>query len=62
VIPQTLRARARALRRVAENAYAGREGGNRAFVLMQYFGYICAVIRGNAPEPTLDYSGYNFWI
>jgi hypothetical protein len=29
---------------------------------MQYFGYICAVIRGNAPEPTLDYSGYNFWI
>lgn len=34
---------------------------NRAFVLMQYFGYL----RRNpndAPEATLDFQGYNFWL
>ncbi len=54
-------ARARALRRVAENATLGAQERNRAFVLMQYFGYL----RRNpndAPEPTLDFSGYNFWL
>jgi hypothetical protein len=54
-------ARARALRRVAENATLGQQERNRAFVLMQYFGYL----RRNPndpPEPTLDFAGYNFWL
>lgn len=57
-------ARARALRRVAENATFSRTGGpefNRAFVLMQYFGYL----RRNpfdSPEATRDYTGYEFWL
>ena len=54
-------ARARALRRVAENATLSSQEFNKAFVLMQYFGYL----RRNpfdAPEPTLDYGGYNFWL
>jgi|GEM_PF-847649 len=54
-------ARGRALRRVAENATLGQKEFNRAFVLMQYYGYL----RRNPydpPEPTLDYQGYNFWL
>ena len=54
-------ARARALRRVAENSTLAQQEFNRAFVLMQYFGYL----RRNpndAPEPTLDFQGYNFWL
>ena len=34
---------------------------HRAFVLMQYFGYL----RRNpdaAPEPSLNFDGYNFWL
>lgn len=53
--------RARALRRVAENSVLAQQELNPAFVLMQYFGYL----RRNpndAPEPTLDYSGYDFWL
>src|SRR5207237_7759531 len=54
-------ARARALRRVAENPALAQQEFNRAFVLMQYFGYL----RRNPndpPEPTLDFQGYNFWL
>ena len=54
-------ARARALRRVAENAALAQQEFNRAFVLMQYFGYL----RRNpndAPEPGLNFDGYNFWL
>jgi len=54
-------ARGRAVRRVAENATLGNQEKNKAFVLMQYFGYL----RRNPydpPESTLDYSGYNFWL
>ncbi|HWN09323.1 MAG TPA: PA domain-containing protein [Pyrinomonadaceae bacterium] len=54
-------ARARALRLVAENATLSSQESNKAFVLMQYFGYL----RRNPydpPEPTLDYTGYNFWL
>ena len=54
-------ARARALRRVAENSTLGSQERNRAFVLMQYFGYL----RRNpndAPEPGLNFAGYNFWL
>ena len=54
-------ARARALRRVAENSILAQQEFNRAFVLMQYFGYL----RRNPndpPEATLDFQGYNFWL
>ncbi len=54
-------ARARALRRVAENSALAQQEFNRAFVLMQYFGYL----RRNpndAPEATLDFQGFNFWL
>jgi hypothetical protein len=54
-------ARARALRRVAENATMKQQETNRAFVLMQYFGYL----RRNpndAPEQNQNFDGYNFWL
>jgi hypothetical protein len=54
-------ARARALRRVAENSTLAQQEFDRAFVLMQYFGYL----RRNpndAPEPTLNFQGYDFWL
>jgi hypothetical protein len=54
-------ARSRALRDVAENSILNQQEFNRAFVLMQYFGYL----RRNPydpPEPTLDFQGYNFWL
>jgi uncharacterized repeat protein (TIGR01451 family) len=54
-------ARARALRRVAENSTLKTQEFNRAFVLMEYFGYL----RRNPndpPEANLDFAGYNFWL
>jgi uncharacterized repeat protein (TIGR01451 family) len=54
-------ARARALRRVADNSTLKQQETNKAFVLMQYFGYL----RRNpndAPEPGLNFDGYNFWL
>jgi uncharacterized delta-60 repeat protein len=54
-------ARARALRRVAENQTLAQQEFNRAFVLMQYFGYL----RRNSndpPEATLNFAGYDFWL
>ena len=54
-------ARARALRRVAENSTLRQQETNNAFVLMQYFGYL----RRNPndpPEANLDFGGYNFWL
>jgi outer membrane protein assembly factor BamB len=52
-------ARARGLRRVAENATLLTNESNRAFVLMQYFGYL----RRNPNDPSdTDYSGYDFWL
>jgi hypothetical protein len=54
-------ARGRALRRVAENSILNQQEKNRAFVLMQYFGYM----RRNPndpPEANLDFGGYNFWL
>ena len=51
-------ARARALRRVAENSTLAQQEFNRAFVLMEYFGYL----RRNPNEgQDSDYSGYEFW-
>ena len=56
-----LAARARALRRIAEHSTFVQQEFNKAFVLIQYFGYL----RRNpndAPEATLDFQGYNFWL
>ena len=53
--------RAQVLRAVAEDADLVNSEINRAFVLMEYFGYL----RRNpndAPEATLDYAGYEFWL
>ena len=54
-------ARARALRRVADNSILSQQEFNRAFVLMQYFGYLRRNPSG-PPEPTLDYQGFDFWL
>ena len=52
-------ARARALRLVAENATLKFNEKNKAFVLMQYFGYLRR--NPNDPQDT-DYTGYDFWL
>ena len=52
-------ARGRVLRRVAENQTLTQREFNRAFVLMQYFGYL----RRNPDDaPDNDLSGFNFWL
>ena len=54
-------ARAQAVRQVAEDPDLYSAEFNRAFVLAEYFGYL----RRNpndAPETTLDYTGYDFWL
>jgi hypothetical protein len=52
-------ARAQALRQVAEDSDLFTAEQNRAFVLMQYFGYL----RRNPNDPNdTDYSGYDFWL
>ena len=52
-------ARGRALRRVVEHATLSTNEFNRAFVLMQYFGYL----RRNPNDPQdPDYTGYDFWL
>ena len=54
-----LNARARALRRVAENPTLQQQEFNRAFVLMEYFGYL----RRNPDDPPdTNFTGYNFWL
>ena len=53
--------RAAAVRQVAENQTLRQRELNRAFVLMQYFGYL----RRNpddAPEAGLNYAGWKFWL
>ena len=54
-------ARARALRDVAESSTFSQKEFTRAFVLMEYFGYLRRN-PGDAPESTLDYTGYEFWL
>jgi len=52
-------ARAAALRQIAENQNLSNAEFNRAFVLMQYFGYL----RRNPNEPQdSDYTGFDFWL
>jgi hypothetical protein len=56
-----LPARGQAVRMVADDADLFSAEYNRAFVLAEYFGYL----RRNpndAPETTLDYTGYDFWL
>jgi hypothetical protein len=53
--------RAQVLRSVSENSIFNTRQSNKAFVLMQYFGYL----RRNPndpPEAGLDFAGYNFWL
>jgi hypothetical protein len=52
-------ARGRALRDIAENAAVFNSEQNRAFVLMQYFGYLRR--NPNGPPDTY-YTGYDFWL
>jgi hypothetical protein len=52
-------ARAQALRQVAENQGLYNADFNRAFVLMQYFGYLR---RNPNDSPDSDYTGYDFWL
>ena len=52
-------ARARALRRVVDHATFIQQEFNRAFVLMQYFGYL----RRNPDDfQDTDHSGFEFWL
>ncbi|MFL6254091.1 MAG: hypothetical protein ACJ74T_03640, partial [Pyrinomonadaceae bacterium] len=51
--------RATALRRVAEDADFRVAEFNRAFVLMQYFGYLR---RDPDAAPDTSFEGYNFWL
>ena len=54
-----LSARGKALRDIAENSSLASQEFNRAFVLMQYFGYL----RRNPNDPQdADYTGYDFWL
>ena len=54
-----VKARAQVLRAVAENQNLSDAEFNRAFVLMQYFGYLR---RDPNSGPDTDFSGYNFWL
>ena len=51
--------RAQVLRRMAEDADFYQREFNRAFVLMQYFGYLRRH-PNDAPDNHMD--GYNFWL
>src|SRR6185503_7745392 len=53
-------ARARALRDVAENATLSNQEQNRAFVLMQYYGYLRRDPNDGVHDA--DYTGYDFWL
>jgi hypothetical protein len=53
------RTRAQVLRAVAENQNLSDAEFNRAFVLMQYFGYLR---RDPNSGPNTDFSGFNFWL
>lgn len=52
-------ARARVLRSVAEHSTLTLQEFNKAFVLMQYFGYLR---RNPNDAPDADFGGYNFWL
>jgi hypothetical protein len=53
------RTRAQVLRGIAEHPNVVSGESNRAFVLMQYFGYLR---RNPNDQPDADYTGYDFWL
>jgi hypothetical protein len=53
------KSRAQVLRAVAEDSDFGNFEFNRAFVLMQYYGYLRR--NPNSP-PDTDFTGYDFWL
>ncbi|HKP46254.1 MAG TPA: hypothetical protein VJT50_06605, partial [Pyrinomonadaceae bacterium] len=59
VNPASTALRAQVLRSVSENNLFSSRQSNKAFVLMQYFGYLR---RNPNDAPNSDYSGYNFWL
>jgi YVTN family beta-propeller protein len=52
-------ARGKAFRDIAENSTLSNQEQNRAFVLMQYFGYLRRDPNGGQDT---DYTGYEFWL
>ena len=54
-----IKTRGEVLRSVAENADFAEREFNKAFVLMQYFGYL---LRNPNDAPDNDFHGYNFWL
>ena len=52
-------ARAQALRQISEDQDLYNAEFNRAFVLIQYFGYLR---RDPNSGPDTDYTGYDFWL
>jgi len=57
--PNDTALRAQVVRSVAESGALVRAEFNKAFVLMQYFGYLK---RNPNDAPDADYSGYRFWL
>jgi hypothetical protein len=57
--PSDATKRAQVLRAMAENQTLQQREFNKAFVLMQYFGYLQ---RDPDSGPDTDFSGYNFWL
>ncbi len=57
--PADVAKRASVLRSVAEDVDLKNAEFNKAFVLMQYFGYLR---RNPNDAPDADFSGYNFWL
>jgi hypothetical protein len=51
--------RAQVLRSISENGVFSQRQFNKAFVLMQYFGYMR---RNPDAAPDSDFAGYNFWL
>jgi len=51
--------RAKVLRRIAEDQNLVNSEFNRAFLLMQFFGYLR---RNPNDTPDTDYTGYDFWL
>jgi CubicO group peptidase (beta-lactamase class C family) len=54
-----IKTRAQVLRAIAEDQDLAKAELNRAFVLMQYFGYLR---RNPSDLPDADYTGYEFWL
>jgi hypothetical protein len=54
-----IKTRGEVLWSVAENPKFAEREFNKAFVLMQYFGYL---LRNPNDAPDHDFSGYNFWL